>query len=64
MKEFQFPTMREQLAAYVERIASLRQRAGDGPRNTYAVALGQLRALDLIEEKEYREAMERPRIEQ
>jgi hypothetical protein len=60
---YSFPTVLDQINQYVERIASLRQRAADGPRDTYAVALGQLVAVGLIDAEVWREAMQRPRIE-
>lgn len=51
----------ELVVEYAERLALLRSRAADGPRDTYTVALGQLLALGLIEESVYRQAIDRPR---
>jgi hypothetical protein len=54
---------RDELAAYVERLADLRSRVADPQRDTYTVALGQLHAVGLIDEATWREALDRPRVQ-
>jgi hypothetical protein len=50
------------LSTYVEQIADMRSRAGDAARDCYTVVLGRLRALELIDEPTWREALDRPRV--
>jgi hypothetical protein len=52
----------ERLAVYVNRIADARSRAADAPRDAYTLALGQLRAVELIDEPTWRAALDRPRV--
>lgn len=60
---YHFPSVLEMIDHYVERIAALRQNAADTQRSTYAVALGQLHAIGLIDEAKWRDALDRPRIQ-
>lgn len=54
--------MQAKINNYLATLAVLRSRAADRHRDAYTVAIGQLLALDLITEDQWREAIELPQV--
>ncbi len=54
------PVIEHTIHDYLRRLTSLRQNAAPAQRDAYTVAIGQLKALDLITEDEWRQALDAP----